>query len=80
MPLAFSFEQVDDLTITVRGSDDVDLTEPASKKKKKNRRAVDKDFFIPYQPSDFKRERGYDQSNTSETSESLTVQIGNSFV
>jgi len=28
------------------------------RKRKKNRREVDKEFFIPYQPPDFKRERG----------------------
>lgn len=32
--------------------------EPERKKKKKNRRDVDKEYFIPYQPPDFKRERG----------------------
>ena len=43
------------MTITIRDNDDTEL--PA-KKKKKNRREVDKDFFIPYQPPDYKRERG----------------------
>ena len=49
------------MTITIQGaneSSDCDLESPR-KKKKKNRREVDKEFFIPYQPSDFKRERGY---------------------
>ena len=48
------------MTITIRGNNDADYSgmEPAQKKKKKNRREVDKEFFIPYQPPDFKRERG----------------------
>jgi hypothetical protein len=47
------------MTITIQGSNEVDdETESPRKKKKKNRREVDKEFFIPYQPSDFKREQG----------------------
>lgn len=46
------------MTITIKGSDGVDDAESPRKKKKKNRREVDKEFFIPYQPTDFKRERG----------------------
>ena len=48
------------MTITIQGASDVVETdgEPSKKKKKKNRRDVDKEFFIPYQPADFKRERG----------------------
>jgi hypothetical protein len=42
------------MTITIH-DDDMELSR---KKKKKNRREVDKEFFIPYQPPDFKRERG----------------------
>jgi hypothetical protein len=48
------------MTITIRapgGLDDMDMESPR-KKKKKNRKDVDKEFFIPYQPPDFKREQG----------------------
>ena len=54
--------QVDDMTITIQGSNDTMEIDGESsrekKKKKRNRRDVDKEFFIPYQPADFKRERG----------------------
>lgn len=48
------------MTITIRGGDELDddQMESPKKKKKQNRREKDKEFFIPYQPSDFKRERG----------------------
>ena len=48
------------MTITIQGADEVgnDGMESPRKKKKKSRRDVDKEFFIPYQPPDFKRERG----------------------
>jgi hypothetical protein len=48
------------MTITIQGTDEFrdNDSESPRKKKKKNRRDVDKEFFIPYQPSDFKRERG----------------------
>ena len=48
------------MTITIRGADEYDDNEMETpkKKKKKNRREADKEFFIPYQPTDFKRERG----------------------
>lgn len=48
------------MTITIKGSGesgDYNMETPA-KKKKKNRREIDKEYFIPYQPPDFKRERG----------------------
>jgi hypothetical protein len=50
------------MTITIQGADESGDNEMESpkKKKKKNRREVDKEFFIPYQPPDFKRERGYE--------------------
>jgi hypothetical protein len=44
------------MTITIASGDNE--MESPMKKKKKNRRDVDKEFFIPYQPPDFKRERG----------------------
>lgn len=44
------------MTITIRSSDNDD-DRPA---KKKNRREAEKQFFIPYQPPDFNRERGFD--------------------
>jgi hypothetical protein len=48
------------MTITIQGSNETgdDDMESPRKKKKKNRRDVDKEFFIPYQPPDFKREKG----------------------
>ncbi|CAF1096116.1 unnamed protein product [Adineta ricciae] len=61
--------EVDNMTITVRDNDDTEL--PA-KKKKKNRREVDKDFFIPYQPPDYKRERGLEiQSFERQTNDAV---------
>lgn len=55
----FDFK-VDNLAITIKGNDDDDVGNELPKKKKKiNRREKDKEFFIPYQPPDFKRERGY---------------------
>jgi ATP-dependent RNA helicase DDX54/DBP10 len=66
--------EVDNMTITIQGtneSDDNQMESP-KKKKKKNRREVDKEFFIPYQPPDFKRERGLEiQSFERQTNESV---------
>lgn len=44
------------MTITIQDANDTD--ESPKKKKRKNRKDIDKEFFIPYQPPDFKRERG----------------------
>ena len=46
---------VENMTITIENSTDEQMPK---KKQKKNRREAQKDFFIPYQPADFKRERG----------------------
>jgi len=47
--------EVENMTITIENAGDAQLP---VKKKKKNRREAQKEFFIPYQPADFKRERG----------------------
>lgn len=48
------------MTITIRGGDefDDDQLAPPKKKKKKNRQEINKEYFIPYHPPDFKREQG----------------------
>ncbi|UJR31146.1 hypothetical protein I4U23_018653 [Adineta vaga] len=66
--------EVDNMTITIRNNDETgdDETELVRKKKKKNRREVDKEFFIPYQPPDFKRERGLEiQSFEHQTNDAV---------
>ncbi|CAF3698121.1 unnamed protein product [Adineta steineri] len=66
--------EVDNLTITIKGANDMnyDDMESPKKKKKKNRREVDKEFFIPYQPPDFKREQGLEiQSFERQTTEAV---------
>ncbi|CAF1294999.1 unnamed protein product [Rotaria sordida] len=68
--------EVDNLTITIQDpnelDDDNNNIESPCKKKKKNRRDVDKEFFIPYQPADFKREKGLEiQSFEHQTNEAV---------
>ena len=48
------------MAITIQQPNELDDNDMESlrKRKKKNRREIDKEFFIPYQPSDFKREKG----------------------
>ncbi|CAF2686821.1 unnamed protein product [Rotaria sp. Silwood2] len=71
--------EVDNLTITIQDPNELgdNNMESPYKKKKKNRREVDKEFFIPYQPADFKREKGLEIQSFERQSNEAVMDLTN---
>ncbi|CAF3531275.1 unnamed protein product [Rotaria socialis] len=71
--------EVDNMTITIQDPNgpNYDSMEPSQKKKKKNRREVDKEFFIPYQPPDFQREKGLEIHSFERQTHDAVIDMAN---
>lgn len=70
--------EVEDLTITIQGATSDDEENISKRKKKKvDRREVQKEFFIPYQPSDFNRERGLEVNSFEQQTNDAMMDLTN---